>query len=1047
MPELPPDHAARQRILTELDCSMLVEAGAGTGKTTSIVGRMVRLLAAGKCEIGTVAAVTFTRKAAAELRSRFQLLLDASLREARGEENRRLAAAAAQIEQCFIGTIHSFCARLLRERPVEGGVDVGFREMDEAEDRRLREAAWEQFLAELHAQGHPIIGELDELGLDLSELKPSFLRIADYPDVPEWPAPVAPPPDVAPAVKQLLEYAEHMRALAPSFPTERGNDKLMRLYERVPLLLARADLEQPADVMEILAEFPRAKPTQKEWPGGQSQGKTEKGRWEAFVQEYAEPLLVAWREHRYAPALRALQLAVEVYDRVRAEARCLNYQDLLMKAAALLRDKPHVRQYFRERFTHLLVDEFQDTDPVQAEVMLLLTADDPGESDWRRCRPVPGALFVVGDPKQSIYRFRRADIVTYSQVKEITVRTGGLVELLTANFRSVGPLVEWVNGLFSAEFPPEASEFSPGYVGIEAARPTGSDGELSGLGVLAVPGDVKLKADVVEHEADVIARHIRDALDQGATPGDFLILTWDKDDLAAYAWKLEEYAIPHSVTGGASMNQVPELALLHTCLRAAAEPDDPVALVAALRSELFGISDADLYRYKKAGGEFSYLAPVPDGLAGVGDAFGRLRRYASWLRVLPPAAAFENVAAHLGLPALAAAAPGGDAQAGSLGKALEVLRSARAEAWSPAQMIDHLADIVSEREPFDGLSARPLDRSCVRVMNLHKAKGLEAPVVFLANPTGDKAHKPNIHVDRSGPVPRGYMLMPSDGELARPAGWDEIAAREERFLDCERTRLLYVAATRAACRLTVSVRGTGSHANPWRLLGANLKDRAPIPVPDERPPDAAQAAPLDDAEVAAASEDIARRWADALAPTYDVQAVKRAFVAPGPVADADDTLGTRWGSAIHRILQVLMAAEPADVGQVVAAILREEELDPALTGAALEAVRTVARSEVWRRASGSPTRLTEVPIQALSPAPADLPTIVRGVIDLAFREEGGWVIVDYKTDAFAESRLPAKTEQYRPQVETYAALWEEIVAEPVTEKGLYFTHLDAYVRL
>ena len=135
--------------------------------------------------------------------------------------------------------------------------------------------------------------------------------------------------------------------------------------------------------------------------------------------------------------IRALRPAMEVYDRRRKEAGGLNFQDLLMKAAALLRDKPVIRRYFRGRFTHVLVDEFQDTDPIQAEVMLLLTADNADEQDWRQCRPVPGSLFVVGDPKQSIYRFRRADIVIYTQVKEIILASGGVVVPLTANFRTI----------------------------------------------------------------------------------------------------------------------------------------------------------------------------------------------------------------------------------------------------------------------------------------------------------------------------------------------------------------------------------------------------------------------------------------------------------------------------------------------------------------------------------------------------------------------------------------------------------------------------------
>ena len=187
---------------------------------------------------------------------------------------------------------------------------------------------------------------------------------------------------------------------------------------------------------------------QKNWPGGKPQALAELASWNDFAGEVAQPLIQTWREHRYEPILRAIAPAREQYDRLRQEAGGLNYQDLLMKAADLLRDKPQIRKYFRKRFTHLLVDEFQDTDPIQAEVMLLLTAQRDAETDWRKCRPVDGSLFVVGDPKQSIYRFRRADIATYNQVRQIIERSGGQIVALSANFRTIGPLVEWVNETF-----------------------------------------------------------------------------------------------------------------------------------------------------------------------------------------------------------------------------------------------------------------------------------------------------------------------------------------------------------------------------------------------------------------------------------------------------------------------------------------------------------------------------------------------------------------------------------------------------------------------
>src|SRR5262245_33267353 len=152
----------------DLGSTMLVEAAAGTGKTTCLVARMIGLLREGKCHIETLAAVTFTRKAAAELRTRFQLALEAAVQNSSGQNHERLVESLRHIERCFIGTIHSFCARLLRERPVEAGVDPGFVELDEIVDGQLRQQAWQEHVAALITTDDPILPELERLGLKVS---------------------------------------------------------------------------------------------------------------------------------------------------------------------------------------------------------------------------------------------------------------------------------------------------------------------------------------------------------------------------------------------------------------------------------------------------------------------------------------------------------------------------------------------------------------------------------------------------------------------------------------------------------------------------------------------------------------------------------------------------------------------------------------------------------------------------------------------------------------------------------------------------------------
>ena len=861
---LPPDQADRGQIVKQLDQTMLVEAAAGTGKTTGMLDRMVALIGTGLCQVDTLAAVTFTRKAAAELRARFQGQLEQAAQEATGNEAKLLQQAVAAAERCFIGTIHSFCARLLRERPIEAEVDLAFQELDKEADQQLRELAWDDFTSRLIAEEDPRLQQLRELGLQLDQLRSGFVQFAGYSDVQRWDAPEIELGDLTPTVQALTEYADHMEELVPTFPDDRGNDTVMDKYEKIVLLRRNRNLQDPAELMEIMELLKAdAKWVLSLWPGGRDQANEERDRWKPFCENVVKPLRDRLLAKRYRLVIKLMEEAVDKYKQYRQQSGRLNYQDLLMKASRLLRDKPQVRNYFRARFTHLLVDEFQDTDPIQAEVMMFLTASDPTEQNWRKCQPVPGSLFVVGDPKQSIYRFRRADIITYSQVKKIISDSGGIVISLTANFRTRDDLVTWGNTVFEVTFPREANQYSPTSSNMKVARQEGSKGDLTGIHVLQIPTEFCNKTLAVEYDAEQVARTIRHALDTGATvprsareakrdakppvkPGDFMVITWGKKQLAHYGRKLQELGIPFQVTGGSAFSQVPELQLLVRCLRAVSEPDNPVALVAVLRSSLFGVNDQQLYEFRQHGGCFSYQSRVPEELNAetlrqFREIFKKLQSYQQWLRRLPPIAGIEHIARDLGLPMQALSQVGGNVQAGTIAKALEVLREQQKLFPSAAELIEYLDQLMARGAEFDGLPARAYPDQVVRLMNLHKVKGLEAPIVFLANPTGVWKPPINLHIDRSSDEVIGYLavrekIASSFGSslLACPLGWDDYEQEEKQFFESEQKRLLYVAATRAGAQLIVSQKEKRNNTSYWNFFADYLEDSPKLPDPGEQ---------------------------------------------------------------------------------------------------------------------------------------------------------------------------------------------------------------------
>lgn len=1073
-----PDQAQRDQILSRLDANILIEAAAGTGKTTILVGRMIELLAAGVCRINEIAAVTFTRKAAAEMRARFQTRLEQSARTAEGPAAARLSAAADNLEQCFIGTIHSFCARLLRERPVEAGVDIDFREIEDDENNLLCREAWQTFVAGLYAGNDPSLDELPPLGMEITDLGDAFALITDYADVSAWPTEPVPTPDYDGVRRALADYLNYLGDLAPGFPEDRGTDQLMNRCEVVLRLAARLDPEKPRDLVEVMEACDRDPDcTQKYWPGGAKQGKAVTERWKAFREEVAGPFIRAIQNQRYRAAIPLLLRARAVYDDIRARRGVLTFQDLLLKARALLRDHPQVRAFFRRRWTRVLVDEFQDTDPLQAEIMMLLTAADPDETDWRRCRPAPGALVVVGDPKQSIYRFRRADIVTYKQVRALFEDEHGMVIPLAANFRSHPAVITWVNEVFAnpaSGFPAEATPESPAYVALLPGRSDYLSGRLQGVATLVIPEesagtnaaavdyDVAAVTDIISRalaENWTIARMEEEAaaeLTGGAQPSDFLIITYTTNHLAAYARALRDAHIPHRVTGGGALNRLEELALLRTVLTAVLYPEDPVALVAALRSEVFGISDADLYDYKRGGGVFDYRRIAArdetprEAAAAIAAIYHKLATYAAWFRLFPPAVALERMAADLGLPARAAAANGGNLRAGALLKALELIRTVQQGNWSIAGTAAYLDELIAAEERslrHDALPARAEEGGAVRIMNLHKAKGLEAAVVFIADPTGGgRRFEAEVHIDREGADALGYMRLavanPYGGgrTIARPPRWDDFAAVEERFAAAEGIRLLYVAATRARAQVLVSQRAARNQYNPWRTFESYLApfEAPPAPVAEAPARQPQEPDPVMDLGGLPALEDRKHRLVSA---TYETAAAKQAAGAYRPIGGSEH--GTEFGTVVHFLLQALAADPSAALARLALAAADEHGLPPEQVPTALVVVHAVAKSALWKRSQRARRRFTELPYhKGAEVNAAGLPRLERGVIDLVFEEADGWVIVDYKTDAYSSERIELLIDKYRSQLLAYKDAWEKGGAGLVKETDLYFLNAD-----
>ncbi|HXM76556.1 MAG TPA: UvrD-helicase domain-containing protein, partial [Thermoanaerobaculia bacterium] len=527
---------------------------------------------------------------------------------------------------------------------------------------------------------------------------------------------------------RLEAYLDRVVPELPASVPLAGWDNFQRAVRAASRLRRLVDMQSVPELVSVLQALDRAsKPDSKSWPDRAKAARVW-DEFEVFRQDVLAPALRAWREYLHPIAIGAISPAVEEYAAWRRREGRVNFQDQLLCARDLLRDHPSVRRGLQERFTPVLVDEFQDTDPIQAEVLLYLTGRETEEKDWRKLTPVPGSLFVVGDPKQSIYRFRRADIQTYEAVSEIMARAGGEIVRLSTNFRSTEEICSWANRVFDEIFPDRATPAQAAHVPLVPFEHSGQKGP--GIFRLEIPSQ-KRAADVAAFDAEAIAKAIAGALAGRAPlaaagtarPGDFLIVSRRRLHLACYARALEARGIPYEIAGGGAFRDSDEIETLWTALEAVADPENPVPLVATLRGSLFGVDDEALYHFQRSGGRFDFRSVLPQNAdPRISTAYAHLREGSELAQTLPPAAAIARFSERLGWIASAAAGFLGDARAGNLLKAVGAARELSRQRESFPEIVRRLRDLTEEGD-VEEMGTRPGRADVVRLMTLHRAKG------------------------------------------------------------------------------------------------------------------------------------------------------------------------------------------------------------------------------------------------------------------------------------------------------------------------------------
>ena len=1183
-----------QRMALDSQRNIAVTASAGAGKTATLVERYIELLRQHP-EIGVrqVLAITFTQKAAAEMRERIDRRLAdalddsttrlsdstelaevlpkselAEVQDLPAPERQRLRQIREDLPAARISTIHAFCAALLREYPIEADVDPAFAVLEGVDAAQLRHQAVRQTLETLSRvrDSDPdknalrrtlaewprrYLEQVLEHLLEKKHLARSWCRryaeqspdqiLSDWREMQQTVS--------APACSALLaapHFTDMLAELAALSPLTDAKDSAVKRLD--PLRDAMRRLSQTPPLDEALAILPRL--AEGLLTNGKPLGVSRfgsKSNWDevalARVRELVPALgrclaphadllsleLSAADERAAAvlPALSRLFLRADMrYESSKGNGSMLDMDDLLEKTHQLLATDADIRHRLAQHYRFALIDEFQDTDPLQWEIIRSLASPDGQMSGDK--------LFIVGDPKQSIYSFRAADVTVFARVRAAIAeanaahqrdsqpfcddgevldaspdeRLGTLV--MGENFRTLAQPVAFVNALFPKFMQTVPDEpFQVGYDPLIGCRPTDvSEGSVE---LLLLPPDVNRDAtEIALCEAELVARRLSHLLtgndlqvaDQDGlrppVPGDIALLLRRRSNLPAYEDALRACGIPFQVAGGQGFYQRQEIYDLANILRVLCNPGDGIALMGALRSPYFGLSDNALYALTAPQGgrlaehladanQRQHLAPADQEAAE--DAIARLERWEELRDRVPLVELLHTILEDTGAWGFLCYGERGEQAVANVHKLLDLAREFR------GPLVDFTArlDLLTTAEEREGEAL--LDADALHILTVHAAKGLEFPIVVVP----DLAARFNFQnstpalIDAEKGI--GLRVLDPEQDYKRASSFTRTlinrnASRRQR---AEEKRLLYVACTRARDHLLLGGALTDKHfavdldaaadCLGWICGSLELTEDdlargtksvagVPSPLPIHTDPNAFPVSATADHRTEPAFRALDAAPAQAAEPTLDLLSPlddpqdRPEFAASELVLFATDP------AAHHR--QYALGLPPWPLDQVDAsrrrgmifgqlahagleALHNSPDADPAALAADLVAAATLPvasyRAPFERELTALLRHCRQSPLAALWRTHAETRTEVRftlslerglvhGVVDYIGRgADGLWELVDYKTGH--RTNLDEAVQHYRLQLEIYALCLQSLHPDQGEYRAtLYFTDLD-----
>ena len=1048
----------RLKVQTHLNVNMVVEAGAGTGKTTLLIRRLCLAVLVQQVPVEKLVALTFTEKAAAEIKTLLIQALHqtvdfcknppADREEALVKQEptlwellreyfkvpvedlqSRAQAALERLDRASVGTIHSFCADILKTFPLEAGLSPQA-EIDSGEKaNRLFEARWNAFLDKELGVNAPravlwkrVLPEISLADLKIFAQELCSGKIEEY--------------DYFAHRKLLINVCEEKirqatlwsQCFLPAGTRPRNSEKA--------LIWAKQSLERTILFLKGETVPPAPEDLPPAFPATLSKG------WEEQTFEEARALaafalkVTPEKQQLFLDALELVQAVTQPIRADYAREGILSFDDLIVKTRDLLRTNGYVRRLLKEKFDVFFIDEFQDTDPVQGEIFLFLSEEKTQcASRWQDVRLAPGKIIVVGDPKQSIYRFRGADITAYELFTDLIIQQHGEKCFLQQNHRSAPDIVASANEICSRAMVQEAA-FQPQYVPIFPAK------EISGPSVewlFVRPADEGAAADDYRHNqaeriADWISTHVgRMTLQDGhkLTYQDITLLTRASTTAGPYIDALRRRNIPFNVETDKDFFRKQEINDFLNFLRVIADPNDKIALAGVLRSPLGGLTDEELYQVQKRGELSLYVSSDNEA---VKTCYEEIKKFAQKAGRMDIKSLLESILAESFLPEACAAAYEGERTLASLHRLVRIAQTKVEQ--TPANLGQFVAGIKEELTAHPerlGAGVAEDAANAVSVMTVHKSKGLGFPVVIFA----DLSKKDNT--SSADPVRHAFSWQYNMHGLRAGKICDiNLAFLEEeqrKHSRCEEVRILYVALTRAKEHLLLVADGRKGveKAAAWFAAAGLLPDGKSVQLTND-----ALTVPVTYADFEAPEHFIYRPvlaplvQADAHAfmqwrQQYDLrrtryeQLKQTALLAPSQrvlhedVIDPRQQEGMAIGTLCHEVLEQLLLSKTLDVGAILCQVAQKNGLEKYIP-AATAILNPFVASDIYRELAGCHLLASEMPFTLAE----EKGGTVSGVIDGVFQtQRGTYWVVDYKTDQIPAEGIEALSQKYAPQLEVY----------------------------